>query len=461
MARSKKIKTQTSMPTVRTNAGGIDIGATEIYVAVPPDRAALPVRKFGTFTEELHTLADWLAQCGVTTVAMESTGVYWIPLFQILEDRGIEVCLVNARHVKNVPGRKTDVQDCQWLQFLHAVGLLRASFRPPKEICAVRTVRRHRDNLVRFASQHVQHIQKALTQMNLQLHNVISDITGVTGLAILDAILDRERNPKTLAQLKDHRIKASARTIEKSLVGDYRPEHLFTLQQSLAGWRFLQTQIHECDAQIHRQLAAFAAKADPTKPLPPAPASRKKPRGNALRFDARTELYRICGVDLTAVPGLDAQLVHMIVSEVGVELQPRFPSVHHFTSWLGLCPDNRITGGKVLSAHTRKVVTPAATAFRLAAQSVSQSHSSLGDFHRRMRAHLGPPKAITATAHKIARIVYAMLTTRTPYDETICAKNDALTQEQRTNRLKNQARKLGYQLIPIPPLTEQPQSLVS
>jgi transposase len=462
MTRPKKIKTQTSLPTVRANAGGIDVGATVMYAAVPPDRAAPSVRKFATFTEDLHALADWLVASGVVTVAMESTGVYWIPLFQILEDRGIEVCLVNARHVKNVPGRKTDVQDCQWLQFLHAVGLLRASFRPPQAICAVRTIRRHRDNQVLFASEHVQHIQKALTQMNLQLHNVISNIVGATGQAMLDAILAGERCPKKLVQLKDHRIKAANTTIEKSLVGDYRPEHLFTLRQSLQAWRFYQTQIRQCDLQIQQQLAAFASRIDPQAiPLADTLSSRRKPQGNALCFNARTELYRICGVDLTAIPGFEAQLAHTVISETGIDLKTRFASANHFASWLGLCPDNRITGGRVLSAKTRKVVTPAATAFRLAAQSAGQSHTSLGDFHRRMRARLGPPKAITATAHKIARIVYGMLTTQTPYDETIRAKTDRRTQEQLTNRLKTQARKLGFHLVPIPPLTDQSQTLVS
>lgn len=447
---------------MRPDAGGIDIGATSIYVAVPPDRAAPAVRKFGTFTEDLHALADWLQACGVVTVAMESTGVYWIPLFQILEDRGIEVCLVNARHVKNVPGRKTDVQDCQWLQFLHAVGLLHASFRPPKEVCAVRAIRRHRDNLVAFASQHVQHIQKSLTQMNLQLHNVISDITGVTGQAILDAILAGEHDPKVLVRLKDKRIKAADKTIEKSLVGDYRTEHLFTLSQSLEGWRFLQAQIRQCDGQIKELLAAFASRVDPAaQPLAPRQGPKRSPRGNALRFDARAELYRICGVDLTAIPGLDAQLAHTIVSETGIDLKSRFASADHYSSWLGLCPDNRITGGKVLTARTRKVVSPAATAFRIAAQSAGQSQTSLGDFHRRMRARLGPPKAITATAHKIARIVYGMLTHRAPYDESRRHQADRRSTEHLAKRLKSQARKLGFQLVPVSSLTQPEASQVS
>jgi transposase len=443
MARSKKIKTQTSMPTVRTNAGGIDIGATEIYVAVPPDRATLPVRKFGTFTEELHALADWLAQCGVTTVAMESTGVYWIPLFQILEDRGIEVCLVNARHVKNVPGRKTDVQDCQWLQFLHAVGLLRASFRPPQEICAVRTVRRHRDNLVRFASQHVQHIQKALTQMNLQLHNVISDITGVTGLAILDAILAGQRNPKTLAQLKDHRIKASARTIEKSLVGDYRPEHLFTLRQSLDCYRHYQRLIEACDREVQGLLGSFAAAGLPAPVRPSGPGA-----GRALRFDLRAELSRILGIDLTQVAGLNTPTVYTLFAELGADLS-KFPTGKHFVSWLGLCPDNRISGGKVLSVKTRHVKHRVAQALRMAALGLSRSRSTLGAFFRRMRAKLGAPKAITATAHKLARIVYHLLTTREPYEETQLAKAEQEHRQRTESRLRSQARALGFQLVPV------------
>lgn len=429
-------------PILNPHAGGIDIGATEIYACVPLDRDPQPIRRFGTFTEDLCALATWLAQCGVTSVAMESTGVYWIPLYQILERRGFEVCLVNARHVKNVPGRKTDVQDCQWLQYLHSVGLLRASFRPPEAVCAVRSLLRHRDTLVQLAATHTQHIQKALNQMNLQLHHVLSDITGVTGLAILEAILAGERDPHVLAQHRHRRVKASPETIAKALVGDYRPEHLFTLRQALASYRHYQRLIEECDREVAARLAAFDAESAPGGPASPPPAPR---------FDLRTELTRVLGVDLTEVPGLNTPTVYTLFAELGADLSP-FPTSKHFASWLGLCPDNRISGGKILSVKTRHVKHRVAHALRLAALSLSRSRSALGGFFRRMRAKLGAPKAITATAHKLARIVYHLLTTRQPYAETRLAAAEADHRSRTEARLRAQARALGFQLTPV---TEQ------
>jgi len=439
-------------PVLHPHAAGIDIGATELYVCVPLDRDPQPIRRFGTFTEDLLALAAWLAQCGVTSVAMESTGVYWIPLYQILEERQFEVCLVNARHVKNVPGRKSDVQDCQWLQYLHSVGLLRGSFRPPETVCAVRSLLRHRDSLVQLAATHTQHMQKALTQMNLQLHHVLSDITGVTGLAILDAILAGERDPQELARHRDPRIKASPETIAKALVGDYRPEHLFTLRQSLASYRHYQQLIGECDGEVQALLGDFASQIDPAvHPLPPSTSARRTPHGTAPRFDLRAELYRVLGTDLTQVPGLQTPTVHTLFAELGADLSP-FPSGDHFASWLGLCPDNRISGGKVLSVKTRRVKHRVAQALRLAAQSLSRSQSVLGGFFRRMRAKLGAPKAITATAHKLARIVYHLLTTRQPYDESRLAAVEADHRRRTESRLRTQARALGFQLVPV---TEQ------
>src|SRR5712692_9837301 len=314
---TRAAKTTKALPVINPNAAGIDVGATAIYVAVPEDRAERPVRSLATFTQDLHALADWLQACGIQTVAMESTGVYWIPLFQILESRGIEVCLVNSRHVKNVPDRKSDVADCQWLQYLHAVGLLRASFRPPQAVCAVRSLLRHRDTLVTYAASHIQHMQTALTQMNLQLHHVISDLTGKTGLAILDAILAGERDPHKLAQLRDFRIKASAQTIAKALVGDWREEPLFTLRQALSTYRHYQHLIAECDYEIERLLAQFDSQVDPaTTPLPPATTTHRQPQRNELRFahtDLRTELYRILGMDLTQVPGLQTTTIHTLL----------------------------------------------------------------------------------------------------------------------------------------------------
>ena len=401
---SSQAKTTTALPVLNPNAAGIDIGASAIYVGVPQDRANPCVRRFETFTKDLLAAADWLEACGVQTIAIESTGVYWIALFEIREERGLDVCLVNARHLKNVPGHKSDVEDCQWLQFVHACGLLRASFRPNEQICAVRSLLRHRETLVAYAASHVQQMQKALIQMNLQLHNVLSDLTGKTGLAILDAILAGERDTAKLAALRDFRIKASPEIIAKSLEGYYRPEHLFTLKQALAAYRHYQQLIHECDQELEKRLVDLDGRIDPTKHPLPHPGPQQKPSGgNAVRFaetDLRTQLYRILGVDLTEVPGLGTLSIHTLLAEVGPDLSA-FPTDKHFSSWLGLCPQNRISGDRVLSSHTRKGANRAAHVFRMAAQSLWHSRSFLGDYYRKMRARLGPAAANTATAHKL------------------------------------------------------------
>jgi transposase len=433
------------------NAAGIDIGATEIYIAVPVDRDPHPVRRFSTFTEDLLAAADWLEHCRVATVAMESTGVYWIPLFQILEARGLTVCLVNARHVKNVPGRKSDVCDCQWLQHLHSAGLLRPSFRPEQQVCAVRSLVRYRDSLVQLSAVHLQHMQKALDQMNLQLHHVISDLSGTTGMAILDAILAGERDPLKLAELRDGRIKASEATIAKSLVGDYRREHLFTLRQSMVAYRHYQKQMAEIDVEIEQMLAEFSDGAGPDAPALPQSKDRHKPRRNDLRFDLRTQLYRIFGVDLTAIPGINAMTAYVLLSEVGRDLSG-FRNAAAFASWLGLCPDNRVSGGKVLSSRTRSVNHRLAHALRMAAQSLFRSQSWLGQYFRRMRAKLGAPKSITAAAHKLARILFHMLTTGQAYDETVFAQQEAQNNQRMQQKLRQQAKQFGFQLVEI---TEQ------
>jgi len=433
---------------IEANAAGIDVGSTEMFVAVPVDRDPQPVRRFSTFTNDLVRLADWLKQCSITSVAMESTGVFWIPLFQLLEDRGFRVCLVNARHVKNVPGRKTDVADCQWLQYLHSVGLLRASHRPTQTICAIRSLWRHRESLVQIAAHHTQHMQKALDQMNIQLHHVISDITGVTGLAIIDAILSGERDPDKLAQLRNARIKASERTVAEALVGDYRSEHLFVLRLSLEAYRQYQRWITDCDREIEQQLSRIESKIDPVQhPLIRTKDDRRKPRGNEARFDLRNDLYRIFGVDLTDVPGVSSLTAHLLLTEVGADLS-KFPSAAAFASWLGLCPDNRISGGKILSVRTRHVVSRLAIALRLAAQSLHGSRSYLGDYFRRMRARLGPPAAITAAAHKIARILYHLITTRQRYDESVFAVMEQRAKQRQISILKKRASVLGFALTP-------------
>lgn len=445
---SKKAMGAPVLPCLNLNAAGVDIGATEIYIAVPGNRDAQPVRCFSTFTEDLHAAAVWLKSCNIESVAMESTGVYWIPFFQILEARGFQVFLVNAHHVKNVPGRKSDVSDCQWLQYLHSVGLLRGSFRPEQAVCTVRALLRHRNDLVQMASSHVQHMQKALDQMNLQLHHVISDITGLTGITILEAILAGERNPHTLAGLRDRRVKATADTIAKSLVGDYRREHLFTLRQSLAAFRHYQELIRACDREIEQYLEGFESKMDP--PQGPVATSKegRKPKGDEPRFDLQSHLHRIFGVDLTTVPGINVLTAQTLFAEIGPDFS-RFAKGSALTSWLGLSPDNRISGGKVLSVKTRKVKNRAATALRIAAQSLHHSQSYLGHFYRRMRAKLGAPKAITATAHKLARILYHMVTTGQAYDETICAQNELQNRQRLEARLRKQACELGLHVVAI------------
>lgn len=435
-------------PVLEANACGIDVGAREMYVAVAPERDAEPVRVFETFTEELEKLADWLVKCGVTTVAMESTGVYWIPLFEILERRGLKPCLVDARHMKNVPGRRTDWQECQWLQYLHSVGLLREAFRPDDEVCAVRALTRHRKGLVEMASQHVQHMQKALTQMNLQIHHVINDLTGFTGMAIVDAILAGERNAAELAKLRDPRIKADVETIRKSLVGHWRSEHLFTLGQSRALYGTYQRQIAACDQEIEKLLQQTPSRIDTdTKPLPPEEKKSHRKKAGPDSFNMRSEAYKLFGVDLTRVPGL-AQNIVSLYSEVGRDMA-RWETAGHFASWLTLCPDNDVSGGRVLWRGTRHFKNRAAQIFRLAAYGLHRSYSPLGDFLRRMKAKLGPAAALTAAARKIAVIFYTMVKNQVEYDETKWAKLDTQRQTRIENKLRWQAQRMGFRLVAV------------
>lgn len=437
-------------PILEMNAAGIDIGAREIFVAVPPDRDEIPVRIFSTFTADLEKLAEWLVACRITTVAMESTGVYWIPVYDVLERHGLNPCLVDARGMKNVPGRRTDWHECQWIQFLHSVGLLRAAFRPEAAVCAVRTLTRHRNELVQFASQHTQHMQKALTQMNVQIHHVISDITGVTGLGIVDSILAGERDPAVLAKLRDRRIKASEETICKSLEGNWQAEHLFTLRQSLESYRHYQKQIIACDEDIEKQLLTFAPRIDPVEQ--PLPTNRKRTRKQRTvnprtGFDLRTEAYKLFGVDLTQVPGL-MTLVLMLFSELGRDMS-RWPTAAQFVSWLALCPDNDISGGRVLWRGVRPVQNRAGQLFRLAAHSLHHDDSPLGNYLRRMKSKLGPQGATTATAHKIAIIFYTMVKNQVEYDATLWAQRDTEREKRNEAKLRRQAEKLGYRLLPI------------
>jgi transposase len=425
------------------DAAGIDIGTEEIYVAVDARVSQPAVRCFGTVTQELNRIADWLQSCGIRTIAMESTGVYWIPLYQVLEERGWTVFLVNARHYRNVPGRKTDVGDAAWLQYLHAVGLVQGSFRPPGEICAFRTILRHRSGLVQAASQHIQHMQKSLDQMNVQIHRVLSDITGVSGLAIVEAILGGERDGHRLAELRDCRVRASEEEIVKALEGDYRPEHLFTLRQSLASYRHYQKLIEECDRQLRQAVEEMEIQADRQGPAPPP---RKKMR-EAEDEELRQKYYRIFGVDLTSIPSLNVGTVKVLLAEVGSDLR-RFRSAGAFASWLILCPHNTVTGGKIKSSRTREGSTRLGEALRMAAESLCRDQSHLGKYYRRMKAKLGGEPAITAAAHKLARIIYTLITKGVAYDDGHFSRIDERNQAKLRQRLFRQARLLGYDLVP-------------
>ena len=451
VAGRKGAKTKPVERECQPDAAGCDIGAREIFVAVPSDRDANPVRKCGTFTSQLQEMAEWLVQCRIKTVAMESTGVYWIPVYDVFEKQGLEVRLVNPRNMKNVPGKRTDYHECQWIQYLHAMGLLQGAFRPDAEVRAVRTLMRHRSDLVDMTSQHVQHMQKALTQMNVQFQHVISDITGLTGLAILDAIVSGERDPAVLARLRDPHVKASEETLRLSLEGNWCPAQLVVLKQRLSLYRSHRDQINECDKEIEKLVAAFTPLADPEqKPMPEdrkkKQRARKKKSGNK-DFNLREEAYKLFGVDLTQIPGL-MTLVFMLFSEVGRDMS-RWPTAAHFVSWLGLCPDNDISGGKVLWRGNRRVKNRAGTLFRLAAHSLHRDQTPLGDYLRRMKAKLGPAAATTATAHKIAIIFYTMVKKQVEYDATLWAQRDLMREKRMEAKLHKQAALRGYKLVPL------------
>jgi transposase len=446
-----KPATWEGLKVIHPHAAGLDIGSTEIWAAVSPERTSEAVRCFGTYTPDLAALAEWLHANGVDTVAMEATGVYWIPVYEVLEARGFEVCVVNARHIKNVPGRKSDIQDCQWIQGLHSVGLLRGSFRPEAEIATLRAYLRHRAGLIEHRAAHILHMQKALGQMNVQLTQAVKDITGVTGLAIIRAIVAGERDPHKLAALRQPGVKKNEQEIVRALTGNYRPEHLFALKQALALYDAYGAQLRECDAEIERQFANLKPTAPPDDQAPRDTADKRESNSkNGPSYDARSLLYRWAGVDLVAIPGLNASTVQTILAEIGIDLRA-WPTEKHFCSWLGLAPHNDISGGKVLRSRTLKTHNRAGQAFRMAAQSVSRSPNSVfGAFYRRMRARLGSRQAIVATAHKLARTFYYMLKHRTPFHDMGGEEYERRAREREVRNLEKRAAKLGMTLISTP-----------
>lgn len=438
------------LPIIFVNAAGMDIGADEIVVAVPPDRDPQPVRAFRTFTSDLEALVLWLLECGIDTVAMESTGVYWIPIYELLEQQGIVPYLVNGRHVKSVPGRKSDWNDAQWLQKLHALGLLRASFRPDTEISALRTLVRYRAELIAHRAPHILHMHRALQQMNLQLERVLSDIMGTTGQEIIRAIVTGERDPLVLAQLRNPACKSSEEMIAKALTGTWKDELLFVLTQALTLYDVYTAQVAVCDSELERYLGQLEARSgEPHAPLPDLPAAKADSHSkNAPGFNARAHYARLLGVDLVAVMGLSSSSVQTIISEIGTDMS-RFPTDKHFCAWLGLAPRNDISGGKVLRSRTRKVTNRATQAFRQAAQSVSRSASAVGAYYRSMRARKGPEQANVATAHKIARIVYHLLKYGEAYEAESAAAYEQQRQERELRVLTRRAAKLGYTLTAV------------
>jgi transposase len=439
--RVVKVRASDELTRINEHAAGIDVGADSHFVAVPAGSCEHPVREFGVFTRDLYAIADWLAACGVRSVAMESTGVYWVPLFEVLERRGFSVKLVDARKVKNVSGRKTDVVDCQWLQQLESYGLLEAAYRPPDQIVVLRSYVRQREMLVRSAAVHIQHMQKALQQMNVRLDTVVSDITGHTGMRIMKAIITGERDVGRLGAMRDARCHASADQIAASLVGNYRQEHVFELKQAVELFEVYQEKIAECEAEMATYLAQLTdGRGDEPPPLPGGP------KRQTMSFDVRTHAYKLIGVDLFRIKGLNAETVLRIASEVGPDLSA-FRTEKHFASWLCLSPNRRVSGGKVLSSRTKTSSNRAAAAFRQAAVSVQRTDSELGAYYRRMKARKGPASATTATAHKIARIYYSVVKSGQEYDERGAADYAQRERERALASLRKRAKGLGYELV--------------
>jgi transposase len=436
---------------VHPDAAGIDIGNESHYVAVPPTRDSESVRRFGCTTAELKEMADWLKQCGIRTVAMQSTGVYWIAVYDILEEVGLEVYLANARETKNLPGRKSDVQESQWLMKLHTYGLLRNSFRPSQEIRTLRTYWRQRNDLVRAAGRHIQRIQKAMTQMNIQLANVLSDVSGMTGQAIIKAILGGERDPQKLAEFRDARVKASKEEIARSLEGHWQEDLLFVLRQEQNGYEFCQKQMAECDQRIEQYLQQREDRSAGAS-LPEEKRKerlRKKKKGNTPQFDLRTELFRMAGADLTQIDGVDVMTAMTILSEVGWDMS-KWKTEHHFVSWLRLCPDNKISGDKIIGKGRLPTTNRATSALRMGASTLRVSNTYLGAQFRRLRTKLGAPIAIKAMAAKLARLVYRVLRYGMPFVDKGAEFYEAQHRTQQIKYLKWRAAKMGLQIIEAP-----------
>lgn len=458
----RKARTRTDptegLSVANPNAAAIDVGSTEHWVAVPPGRVAKSVRKFGCFTSELEKLADWLKECKVQTVVLEATGNYWVVLYDLLEQRQLRPVLVNPRYAKNMSGKKGDIPDCQWMQKLHTYGLFANSFRPEESIRSLRGYLRQRESLVAAASQSIQHMQKALTEMNVQLANVVSDISGETGLRIIDAILQGVRDPEQLARLKDPRLKAGCSELKQALKGFWKPEQLFALEQSRLTYAHYWEQIEQCQQRLQEQMRALKSRLPEAAPAPNTQAVGLEPHSKdqvqfcdaakpgLQAFSLSAELRRIVGVDLTSIPGIGAVTAQVVLSEIGTDMSP-WPDEKHFASWLGLCPDHRISGGRILGRATRPVTNRARNALRLAAYGLQRSLTAFGAKYRRLKAKLGAPKAIVAMAHHLARLIYRMIKHGAAYVEKGVAAYEKKFQEQRLRWLQKCAQELNMKVV--------------
>lgn len=437
------MKKKSGFPVLYPNAAGIDIASREHYVAVNPEADENSIRAFGCFTEDLYAIAQWLTRCKVDTVAMEATGIYWVSLYLVLEEAGFNVVLVNAKHVKNVSGKKSDVKDAEWIRQLHSCGLLSSGFQPDNFIRTLRVLMRHRKNLIDMGATHIRMMQKAMEQMNIKLQNVIADITGKSGQAIIAAILDGEYRPEVLVQLLDGRVKASKETVIKSLKGVWKEENLFELQQSFQLYNTYQQKIHECDEKIKAHLKTRVHTAEPMM------IKKKKAKNNKnnLSFDATEILSQITGVDLTQIFGITDTNAIEIISEVGLDMS-KWQTAKHFTAWLNLAPNNKISGGKVLSSRTQKKRNVAGQIFKMAAFAVQRSKNWLAIFYHRIKSRSGAARAVTATARKIAVIFYKLLKEKIEFAPPSIEQYAEVIRERQVKKLKQQASRLGLTLVP-------------
>ena len=435
------------IPVIQPNACGIDVGAESIFVCVPANRDPEPIREFSTFTCELKNMANWLRKCGVTTIAMESTGVYWIPVFEILDQYGFDVLLVNAQHLKSVPGRKTDVADASWIQRLHSFGLLNGSFRPDDHVVAIRTYVRERSSLMQRAGDELNRVQKALEQMNIKLGHVISDISGETGSSIINAIIKGERDPRVLALHRNFRCKASLETIMKSLEGNWRQEHLFSLKVAWNLYSTIHEEISNCEQEMQKLLEKFEKKKLDVVPKSKG-VSKKNYNRSPYCFDMRSMLHSWSGVDLCEIPGISDNIAARILFEIGIDMG-KWKSSKHFASWLAVCPGNKISGGKRLSGRTKPSKNRAREALGMAAQSLWHSDSYLGAYYRKMRSKFGAPKANRATSHKLAIIIYMMLKHGKEYIELTQAEFELRHKLKTITNLNKRAKECGYKLVPL------------